>query len=106
MTTSDVGLRPIGEVAEGLAEDVAARGQAGPAALVAAICMALVDQLKRKGYDRAGVTADYVTDTGLWRIMVTADLTPSLFRRYVTEQFDVAIAAAEEWAKHLPEKHS
>jgi hypothetical protein len=96
------GAEPIGVVADRVVEKAAA-GPAGVAAIVAWRLAALADQLQRKGYENAFVAADYATIGQVWRLHVTADIVPSLFRRYVTHDLDKAITGAEEWITSLPE---
>lgn len=92
---------PLGQVADRVVEKAA--GPAGVAALVAWRLRGLADQLQQKGYENAFVAADYATIGQVWRLHVTADVVPSLFRRYATHDLDKAIAGAEEWITSLPE---
>lgn len=93
---------PIGVVADRVVERAAA-GPAGVAAIITWRLTGLSEQLQRKGYGNAFVAADYATIGAVWRLHVTADVVPSLFRRYVTHDLDKAIAGAEEWIAQLPE---
>lgn len=95
--------RPLGVVAEAAISKMAAEGAAGPAALVAWLLVTLAEKLQRKGYVDATVSADFSSANGqLWRLHVTADYDPSLFRRYAVVNLDEAIAAADEWIGGLP----
>lgn len=100
------GMRPLGEVADGVVADMAAQGVAGPAALVAGLLLALEAKLKRKGYAGASIILDFTTTQRLWRLRVTARAGTTtrvpIGQRYDTDDLNKAIAQAETWVNGLP----